>query len=140
MTTYSLCSRMISCRRLTFQVLHRNYAQQINAAPAKKMSNAKLMLISMGVGGLIGTGYSGYVSMTSGGNSGLTAQIKPAIIDRFPDNVKITRKIYNPNDNTDLDLVLFQYQTCPFCCKVSDWEYNTITQPVACNRNYTSVL
>lgn len=77
------------------------------------------MLISMGVGGLIGTGYSGYLSITSGGNSGLTTQIKPAVIDNLPDDIKITRKIYNPNDNTDLDLVLFQYQTCPFCCKVS---------------------
>lgn len=112
---------MVSCRRLTFQVLYRNYAQQIGAAPVKKMSNTKLLLISMGVGGLIGTGYSGYLSMTNDGNSSssLTTQTKPAVIDKFPDNIKITRKIYNPNDNTDLDLVLFQYQTCPFCCKVS---------------------
>lgn len=110
---------MMSCRRLTFQVLYRNYAQQIGAAPVKKMSNAKLMLVSMGVGGLIGTGYSGYLSITNGGNSSLTTQLKPAVIDKLPDDIKITRKIYNPNDNTDLDLVLFQYQTCPFCCKVS---------------------
>ncbi len=118
MATYSLCSRMISCRRLTFQVLSRNYAQQIGAPPVKKMSNTKLMLVSMGIGGLIGTGYSGYLSITGDGNSALTTEVKPAVIDKFPDNVKITRKIYNPNDNTNLDLVLFQYQTCPFCCKV----------------------
>lgn len=109
----------MSCRRLTFQLLHRNYSQQIGSAPVKKMSNTKLMLISIGIGGLLGTGYSGYVSITSGDSNGLTTQTKPAVIDKFPDNVKITRKIYNPNDNTDLDLVLFQYQTCPFCCKVS---------------------
>lgn len=110
---------MISCRRLAFQVLNRNYAKQIGAGPSKKMSTSKLMLISLGMGGLIGTAYTGYLSITSGGNSGLTTQIEPAVIDKFPDNIKITRKIYNPNDNTDLDLVLFQYQTCPFCCKVS---------------------
>lgn len=28
------------------------------------------------------------------------------------------RKIINANDTTGLDLVLFQFQTCPFCCKV----------------------
>lgn len=117
MTTYKLCSKMLSCRSLRLQILYRNYAQ-IGATPAKKMSNTKLMLISMGVGGLIGTGYSGYMSITSTGNSGLTTQTKPAVIDKLPDNLTVTRKIYNPNDNTDLDLVLFQYQTCPFCCKV----------------------
>lgn len=28
------------------------------------------------------------------------------------------RKIINPNDKTGLDIILFQFQTCPFCCKV----------------------
>lgn len=118
MATFGLCSRLISCRRLTLQVLHRTYAQQIGAAPVKRMSNTKLMVVSMSVGGLIGAGYSGYLSITGGGDPGLTIEKKPAVVDTFPDNVRITRKIYNPNDNTDLDLVLFQYQTCPFCCKV----------------------
>lgn len=77
------------------------------------------MVISMGIGGVVGAGLSGYLSLTNGGNSGLTTEIKPAVIEKFPDNIKVTRKIYNPNDNTDLDLILFQYQTCPFCCKVS---------------------
>lgn len=40
-----------------------------------------------------------------------------AIFDKFPD-VKITRKIVGAQNQIDLDLVLFQYQTCPFCCKV----------------------
>lgn len=119
MATLSLCSRLISCRRLTLQVLHRSYAQQIGAAPVKRMSNTKLMVVSMGIGGLIGASYSGYLSITGGGDTAPTIEKKPAVIDKFPDNVRITRKIYNPNDNTDLDLVLFQYQTCPFCCKAS---------------------
>lgn len=110
---------MVSCRRLTFQVLYRNYAQQIGAAPVEKMSNTKRLIISIGVGGLVGAGYAKYLSITGDDNSHLTTQTKPAVIDKFPDNIKITRKIYNPNDNTNLDLVLFQYQTCPFCCKVS---------------------
>lgn len=28
------------------------------------------------------------------------------------------RKIYNEKDKTSLDIILFQFQTCPFCCKV----------------------
>ena len=35
----------------------------------------------------------------------------------MPD-VPIMRKIVNPNDKTGLDIILFQFQTCPFCCKV----------------------
>jgi microsomal prostaglandin-E synthase 2 len=35
----------------------------------------------------------------------------------MPD-VPVMRKIMNPNDKTGLDIILFQFQTCPFCCKV----------------------
>ena len=35
----------------------------------------------------------------------------------MPD-VPIMRKIMNHSDSTGLDLILFQFQTCPFCCKV----------------------
>lgn len=42
---------------------------------------------------------------------------KLTIIDKLPD-VRITRKIVSQKGKADLDLVLFQYQTCPFCCKV----------------------
>ncbi|CAJ0598878.1 unnamed protein product [Cylicocyclus nassatus] len=33
-------------------------------------------------------------------------------------NVLFSRKIVNENDRTNLHLRLFQYQSCPFCCKV----------------------
>jgi microsomal prostaglandin-E synthase 2 len=35
----------------------------------------------------------------------------------MPD-VPIMRKIINPNDKSGLEITLFQFQTCPFCCKV----------------------
>lgn len=35
-----------------------------------------------------------------------------------PPNVPIDYKIVNPDDKTNLDLILFQCQTCPFCCKM----------------------
>lgn len=38
-------------------------------------------------------------------------------LDRLP-NVPISYKIVNPNDKTNVDLILFQCQTCPFCCKM----------------------
>ncbi|XP_037051824.1 prostaglandin E synthase 2-like [Bradysia coprophila] len=38
-------------------------------------------------------------------------------VDRVP-NVPIDYKIVGLNDKTNLDLILFRCQTCPFCCKM----------------------
>lgn len=38
-------------------------------------------------------------------------------LDRLP-KVPISYKIVNSKDKTNLNLVLFQCQTCPFCCKM----------------------
>lgn len=43
--------------------------------------------------------------------------LSPNILNEKP-RTSIMRKIINPNDKTDLDIILFQFQTCPFCCKV----------------------
>lgn len=43
--------------------------------------------------------------------------MKSELLDKKPD-VKIMRQIINENDNSGLDITLFQFQTCPFCCKV----------------------
>lgn len=43
----------------------------------------------------------------------------------------IARKIVNEKDKSDLNLVLFQYQTCPFCCKVRAFlDYSGFTYSV----------
>ena len=34
-----------------------------------------------------------------------------------PPSFPPARSIRNPNDDSGLKLTLFQYQTCPFCCK-----------------------
>lgn len=68
------------------------------------------------IAGFVGGGYSFYtekLGKTKTQREELTAQI----IDAKP-NVQIMRKIENPKDDSGLDLVLFQFQTCPFCCKV----------------------
>lgn len=91
------------------------------AAKSPPKSAVRLLLIGMGVGGLVGSGYSGYVSYTKSrvfSDVGMqTNSSPPHVIDQLPD-VKITRKIVNPKDESNLDLILFQFQTCPFCCKV----------------------
>nr|AGO64144.1 prostaglandin E synthase [Caprella sp. KV-2010a] len=39
-------------------------------------------------------------------------------IDDKPPEPNVARKIFNPKDQTGIKLTLYQYQTCPFCCKV----------------------
>lgn len=38
-------------------------------------------------------------------------------VDRVP-NVPIDYKVVSSNDKTNLDMILFRCQTCPFCCKM----------------------
>lgn len=40
-------------------------------------------------------------------------------------------QVVNPTDSSGLQLVLFQYPTCPFCCKVRAFlDYNGISYDV----------
>lgn len=80
-------------------------------------STRTLMIYSIGLGSLVGAGLATYHSITAP-KPGTTQTQEAYFVDTLPD-VKITRKLHNARDQSDLDLVLFQYQTCPFCCKVN---------------------
>lgn len=78
--------------------------------------------VGIALGACVGTTYT-YLTKEETGIPGtvITQNDKPFILDKFPENIKITREIKNPQDSTGLDLVLFQFQTCPFCCKVRSY-------------------
>lgn len=80
-------------------------------------SNTKRFLISSGIGTGIGAGYAVYASVRDKTDHLIHEETEVYTLDKLP-NARISRKVVNHNDKTDLDLVLFQYQTCPFCCKV----------------------
>lgn len=43
----------------------------------------------------------------------------------------LVRKIINSEDKTGLDIILFQFQTCPFCCKVRSFlDYSGLSYSV----------
>jgi microsomal prostaglandin-E synthase 2 len=67
------------------------------------------------IGGTVGGGYTVYQSI--GKKKTSREELSTTTLDEMP-NVPIMRKIINPNDKTGLDIILFQFQTCPFCCKV----------------------
>ncbi|KAK3873004.1 hypothetical protein Pcinc_016136 [Petrolisthes cinctipes] len=79
---------------------------------------AKLLGVSLMVGAGVGGGYGYYLykkatiplaSPSEGGEYVLTQQ---------PPSFDPAREIRIPTDTTGLKITLFQYQTCPFCCKV----------------------
>ncbi|XP_055531324.1 prostaglandin E synthase 2 [Wyeomyia smithii] len=81
-------------------------------------STFRLAMKGMVFGALIGTGWSGYNYFVGKPTDHMINEKSgPTYLDHFPD-VRITRRIVNSNDDSGLELVLFQFQTCPFCCKV----------------------
>uniref|UniRef100_A0A1B6ENQ9 Glutaredoxin domain-containing protein n=1 Tax=Cuerna arida TaxID=1464854 RepID=A0A1B6ENQ9_9HEMI len=89
-----------------------------NPIRTKPPSLLFLTIAGVGAGAVLGGGYSLYLiqnASTPVSNEGVGTTA--AFLERFPD-VSISRRIYNANDTSGLQLTLFQYPTCPFCCKV----------------------
>lgn len=98
--------------------------QIIRNAGSKSNQSSKstnLILKSSAVGAIAGTAYAGYEYYNENRVASVDGKVKetagPIIIDQKP-NVRIMRKIINSKDDSGLEITLFQFQTCPFCCKV----------------------
>lgn len=112
----ALCRNFAPNRTQLYRQITHHHRLMSSTAP-KRASDSKLFLKALGVTAGIGTAWAVYDSL-KGKNAHIShEEVPPIILDRLPD-VQITRKIVNAKDKTGLDLVLFQYQTCPFCCKV----------------------
>ncbi|XP_059045978.1 prostaglandin E synthase 2 [Achroia grisella] len=82
-------------------------------------STVKLTVVSASVGILVGAGYGGYTHYKINAKKSLA----PVDNEEYPflktaPLYKPHYKIINDADTSNLQLVLFQYRTCPFCCKV----------------------
>ncbi|KAG8231501.1 hypothetical protein J437_LFUL007664 [Ladona fulva] len=78
----------------------------------------KIALAGLGVGAIAGTGFAFYSNNVHPKvilNDG--SQSQRLVLDKLP-NFAPARRYNSPVDHTGLDLVLYQYPTCPFCCKV----------------------
>uniref|UniRef100_A0A8D8FHD6 Prostaglandin E synthase 2 n=1 Tax=Culex pipiens TaxID=7175 RepID=A0A8D8FHD6_CULPI len=111
--------------------LVRCYASPAGGSSAAPQSSFRLALKAMAVGALLGTGWSGYTYFKGdAGDHMIHEKTEPTFLNRLPD-VKITRKVVNPKDDSGLELVLFQFQTCPFCCKVRSFlDYSGLSYSV----------
>lgn len=81
-------------------------------------STLKLAILGSTLGATGGTVYSLYSNWKDGNSHKEHERSAPAVVAEFPENVKITKRFVNPKDTSGLDVTLFQFQTCPFCCKV----------------------
>ncbi|XP_069701067.1 prostaglandin E synthase 2 [Periplaneta americana] len=85
----------------------------------RQSSTLTLGLLGISMGAVVGAGYTYYKNSQRhipgilNKNMGVTS----AVLESLPD-VQISREVIMPTDNTGLKLTLFQYTTCPFCCKV----------------------
>lgn len=104
----------------------KNNSNRWNSSLANRKSSKgylKYITIGTGLGTIIGGGYALYtlkynrpeseqVSITEAEIQTTSTKIKS-----LPD-VKFARQIKVSTDKSGLDIILFQYPTCPFCCKV----------------------
>ncbi|XP_037939226.1 prostaglandin E synthase 2 [Teleopsis dalmanni] len=86
--------------------------------PPKGTSTFKLALIGATLGGASGTAYTLYNNWRDKNAHMEHERTPPQVIDALPDNIRITKRYVNPKDKSGLEIILFQFQTCPFCCKV----------------------
>lgn len=87
--------------------------------PSRRDGTGRLLFKGLVIGGVIGAGYATYKSSIEPGPNAhlINEKTPPVVLDSHP-KVKIARKVFNEKDTSGLKITLFQYQTCPFCCKV----------------------
>ncbi|KZC05169.1 PREDICTED: prostaglandin E synthase 2 [Dufourea novaeangliae] len=96
----------------------RNESFSSAARESSRRTILKASLIGVSVGVLTTAGYSIYSSIQSSKTYHLEGKEQKFEALKEKPQVPVSRKIISPTDTSGLKLTLFQYQTCPFCCKV----------------------
>ncbi|XP_026826171.1 prostaglandin E synthase 2 [Ooceraea biroi] len=86
--------------------------------PQKAQNLTRIGLIGAATGIVVGGGYAYYKISEARKNVSLEGKQAEMVLLKHKPPLTPSRKIVYPVDTTGLKLTLFQYQTCPFCCKV----------------------
>uniref|UniRef100_A0A0K8TJ45 Prostaglandin E synthase 2 n=3 Tax=Lygus hesperus TaxID=30085 RepID=A0A0K8TJ45_LYGHE len=98
------------------QNVSKRFLSETTTPPNPKGSRMRVLILAGAVGGSIGAAYTFYKreglkkAILNPDGEGL-----PVIWKELP-NVRVSREVVGPDRS--LDITLFQYPTCPFCCKV----------------------
>ncbi|XP_012527154.1 prostaglandin E synthase 2 [Monomorium pharaonis] len=95
-----------------------SFCTMVQQPQRTRFSLVKLSLIGAVTGTAVGAGYAYHKIKEARKNIALEGtQFETTLLKHKPP-VTPSRKVVSPVDSTGLKLTLFQYQTCPFCCKV----------------------
>ncbi|XP_034103699.1 prostaglandin E synthase 2 [Drosophila sulfurigaster albostrigata] len=113
--------RILSKRNQEIIFARRQFSKAVEetARKATKSNGTfKLALLGASIGAVAGSSYTFYTNFTDKNAHKEHERTPPKVIEALPAGVRITKRFINPKDTSGLDIVLFQFQTCPFCCKV----------------------
>lgn len=101
-------------------IFQQRWCSVVNSAPPKKQFGRKLLLGVAAVG--IGAGLYNYFAPPKQEpkfRSGIAlTELTDFTRNDLIVDIKPSREVSGPATDLGLDLTLYQYQTCPFCCKV----------------------
>ena len=103
-----------------FKVNNTTLASSMSAQASQKEQSKKPLRKALAVGASIGLGYTIWSQLQRPDTSksvGMENTNEDFLLKQRPPEFKVARRIRNSADTTGLRLTLFQYQTCPFCCK-----------------------
>ncbi|XP_015371781.1 PREDICTED: prostaglandin E synthase 2 [Diuraphis noxia] len=97
---------------------HFNSESPLAKHAKKRTSTVRLIGSGLAIGVVVGAAYS-YFSDSERKLPGaiVNTPTQIPILKTLPTDLKVTRKVRH-NDDEKADFILFQYPTCPFCCKV----------------------
>ena len=102
------------------KINNRALTSSLSAQASKKQQPKQPLKTALAVGASIGVGYAVLSQLRRPEMSkavGTENSEEDFLLKQSPPEFKVARQIRNSADTTGLKLTLFQYQTCPFCCK-----------------------
>lgn len=113
----SVIPAIFTKRRYANTTPHSSAAAPRTTGKRNRYSTLKLAVIGTTLGAVAGSIYSLFNNWKDTSTHMEHERVPPRVLAGLPD-VKITKRFVNPLDNSGLEVLLFQFQTCPFCCKV----------------------
>lgn len=114
---FSNCSNINNAARISSAKF---FGGSSSSGTSQKQQPMKPLTMALVAGASLGVGYAVLSQLQKSGMDkavGIENSEYDFVLKQKPPEFKVARQIRNSADTTGLKLTLFQYQTCPFCCK-----------------------